>query len=623
MKQHIIRRIGLLLVLGFLGGCQAANNGTFEVRNFGAHGDGKHLDTPAVNEAIDAASKAGGGTVHFSAGNYLCYSIHLKSNVTLYLDWGATIRAAGKTEKGEYDPPEPFPFADQYQDFGHTHWHNSLIWGENIENVAIMGPGGINGKDALNRGSARRPTTKPATSKPTTEPWQDTTQPDADTVEPWEIEAGPGDVRPGPLPEDPDGKEHHRWRWATSRISPDIDTQDYAAMFAATQPSGDPTTKPTTKPEYPDEKEYLAPGIGNKAISLKNVHGCILRDFSIYEGGHFGILATAVDDFTIDDVKIDTNRDGMDIDCCRNVRISNCTVNSPNDDAIVLKSSFGLGYARDTENVTISDCLVSGGYEEGTMLNGKYKKIGPNYATDKEGLKHHVSRTGRIKFGTESNGGFKNITITNCLFDDCQGLAIESVDGGVIDNVTVSNLAMRDVVSSPIFVRLGERMRGPKGTPVGAIRHVSISNIVAQAKSQRYACFISGTPGHEIEDLRINNVRVIFPGGGKGSWTRKEPSEMVKGYPDPSRFGGEPAYGFFIRHVKGLQMTDVDITAKKSDLRPAFYVKDVQGFYLNSVSATRFAKVPMFVMDGVKDFRTVEVDGVADMRLKDVGREDF
>src|ERR1700760_1438340 len=145
MNKHLFRRIVLLLMFGLLGGCQAASNGVFEVRNFGAKGDGQHLDTPAVNDAIAAASKSGGGTVHFAAGSYLCYSIHLKSNVVLYLDYGAKIRAAGKIDKAEYDAPEPFPFADQFQDFGHTHWHNSLIWGENIENVGIMGPGMIDG----------------------------------------------------------------------------------------------------------------------------------------------------------------------------------------------------------------------------------------------------------------------------------------------------------------------------------------------------------------------------------------------------------------------------------------------------------------------------------------------
>ncbi len=172
-----------------LGGCQAAN-GIFDVKDFGARGDGQHLDTQAVNQAIDAAAKAGGGMVRFSPGTYLCYSIHLKSNVTLYLGSGATIKAAGTTYQGQYDPPEPFPFPDQYQDFGHTHWHNSLIWGENVYNVGIVGPGMIDGKDALNRGSSKPPTTKPST----TQPWQDTTQPSDDTVEPWEVEVTPEEI---------------------------------------------------------------------------------------------------------------------------------------------------------------------------------------------------------------------------------------------------------------------------------------------------------------------------------------------------------------------------------------------------------------------------------------------
>ena len=196
MKHLNLRRIGLLLLLGMLGGCQTAN-GVFEVRNFGAHGDGQHLDTPAVNDAIAAAAKAGGGTVHFSAGTYLCYSIHLQSNIALYLDYGATIRAAGTFEKGEYDPPEPFPFADQYQDFGHTHWHNSSDLGENLENVAILGPGMINGKDALNRGSPKPEKPKNPKADPTTQPWQDTTQPSADTEEPWDVEVVPDDIRRG------------------------------------------------------------------------------------------------------------------------------------------------------------------------------------------------------------------------------------------------------------------------------------------------------------------------------------------------------------------------------------------------------------------------------------------
>ena len=126
----------------------------YEVRAFGAKGDGKTLDTDAINKAIDAAAAAGGGTVVVSVGSYLCYSIHLKSDVELYLGPGATIIAADPPAPGAsggYDPPEPNAW-DKFQDFGHSHWHNSLIWGEEISNFSITGPGRIWGK-GLDRGT--------------------------------------------------------------------------------------------------------------------------------------------------------------------------------------------------------------------------------------------------------------------------------------------------------------------------------------------------------------------------------------------------------------------------------------------------------------------------------------
>src|SRR5438105_1439649 len=124
---------------------------------------------------------------------------------------------------------------------------------------------------------------------------------------------------------------------------------------------------------YPNARDAVEPGWGNKSISLKLCRNVIVRDITILHGGHFAILATGVDNLTIDNVKIDTNRDGIDIDACRQVRISNCTVNSPFDDGICPKSSFALGFARATENVTITNCQVSG-YDEGTLLDGTYKR---------------------------------------------------------------------------------------------------------------------------------------------------------------------------------------------------------------------------------------------------------
>lgn len=129
-----------------------------------------------------------------------------------------------------------------------------------------------------------------------------------------------------------------------------------------------------------------------------------------------------------------------------------------------------MGFARATENVTITNCLVSG-YDIGSLLDGTFKR-NVKEAPDRDGP------TGRIKFGTESNGGFKNITISNIAFDHCRGLALETVDGGLLEDITITNITMRDIVNSPIFLRLGSRMRGPGGASVGKLRRVQISNVV-------------------------------------------------------------------------------------------------------------------------------------------------
>lgn len=513
--------------------------GTFDVKKFGAKGDGKTLDSPAINKAIDAAAAAGGGTVFFPAGTYRSFSIRLKSNVGLYISHGATILAADPRDgDGKYDAAEPNPW-DQYQDFGHSHWHNSLIWGENLENISILGPGRIWGKGLVRTGNQSRT------------------------------------------------KEQND---ALANVVPD----PKAAPFG-----------------YPSPRDAVEPGWGNKSISLKLCRNVIIRDISILHGGHFGILATGVDNLTIDNVKIDTNRDGINVDSCKNVRISNATINSPFDDGICLKSSFGLGYARATENVTITNCQVSG-YDEGTLLDGTYKR-------DFRNANGTFSPTGRIKFGTESNGGFKNITINNCVFDYARGLALEAVDGALLEDVTISNITMRDISNSPIFLRLGSRLRGPQETTkVGALRRVIISNVVVYNADPKYASIISGIPGHLIEDVRLSNIRVYAQGGGTKAQAALDPPERETLYPEPAMFGELPAYGFFIRHVKGLQMRDVELSYLKPDMRPPFWINDVTGLSLINLRAQRESEVPAFVFKDVSDFSILQSWPLPDQRLERV-----
>jgi polygalacturonase len=528
----------------------AQTAGIYDVKAFGAKGDGKTVDSPAINKAIEAAAAAGGGTVRFPAGTYLSFSIRLKSNIALYLDQGATLLAADPNEaKGRYDLPEPNQW-DMYQDFGHSHWQNSLIWGIGLENVSILGPGMIYGKGLTRRGPGPRAEARPGDSP---------------------VSLGGG--RPNVAPQTPLGEGAQRG-----------------------QNTG-------------------MDGQGNKAIGLKSCRNVTIKDISILQGGHFVLLATGVDNLTIDNVKVDTNRDGFDIDSCRNVRISNCSVNSPNDDAIVLKSSYALGLARATEHVTITNCQVTG-YDPGTFLDGTFKRT-QERAPDRDGV------TGRIKFGTESNGGFKNITISNCVFDRSRGLAFETVDGGAIEDITVTNITMREVTTAPIFLRLGSRMRGPQGIPVGVIRRVNISNVVVSDADPHYASIISGIPGHDIEDVSLSNIRIVYRGGGTKADAAVDPPERETSYPEPSMFGTIPAYGFFARHVKGLVMRDVEVSFMKEELRPAFVLNEVRGADFYFVKAQRAADVPTFVLKNVEDFNAYQCKGVPDTRLERVTQKSF
>jgi polygalacturonase len=478
----------------------------FSVRDFGATGDGHSIDTPAIDKAIDAAGAAGGGTVLFPAGTYACFSIHLRSNVELRLERGATILAA---EGAHYDPPEPNAPWESYQDYGHNHWHNSLLWGEDLHDVSIVGPGLIYGK-GLSKGYG-----------------------------------------PGPKAEDQ--------------------------------------------------------GVANKAIALKNCRNVLFRDFSILQGGHFGILATGVDNFTLDNLLIDTNRDGMDIDCCRNVRVSNCTVNSPWDDAICLKSSYALGVARATENVTITNCYVSGYWQLGSVFDGSWQK----YAAEE-----HIPRTGRIKFGTESNGGFINVVISNCVFEGCQGLALESVDGALLEDVSITNITMRNIVSAPIFLRLGARLRGPKeSSKVGALRRVNLSNIVCWNTASNICSILSGIPGSAIEDVSIRDVLIVCQGGGTADQAAIRTPEDEEKYPEPTMFGPMGAFGFFVRHLKGLSMSNVRIKTISPDARPAIWLEDVDGAEFFQIQAQTAAGAPVFSLHQVSNFAVRYSEPVADTRL--------
>jgi polygalacturonase len=475
----LLAAIGLALILP-----EVAHADEFcNVRALGAVGDGKHLDSPAINSAIETTASSGGGTVLVPAGTYLCGSIHLKSNINLLIDAGATILGAPQS-MNVYDETEPWA-NNPYQDGGHCYFHNSLIWGENLTNVTISGRGTINGGGVVH----------------------------ADKI-----------------------------------------LDDMCGY------------------SYWQKKLPLPPGfapapvrLGNKAIALKLCRNVLIHEVTIAHGGHFGILATGCDDMTIDNVTIDTDRDGMDIDCCRNAMVSNCRVNSPRDDGICPKSSYALGYNVITENLTITNCQVSG-FLEGTLLDGT--------------MKPSPTRIGRIKFGTEASGGFRNCTISNCTFRSCRGLALEEVDGGLMENIAISNLTMMDVMDYAIYITTGTRNRGGDLKQPSTLRNILITNVIADHVPKQSGIQITGTPGQPIDNVRLDNIRLFSDGGGTSQDAAQTPPELGTGYPEPK--GTMPAYAIYARHVRDLELANINTACYNADARPAASFSDIDGLEIDN-----------------------------------------
>ncbi|MHC4441538.1 MAG: glycoside hydrolase family 28 protein [Planctomycetota bacterium] len=291
--------------------------------------------------------------------------------------------------------------------------------------------------------------------------------------------------------------------------------------------------------------------------------------------------------------------DGLNIDNCRNVHISNCTITS-GDDAIVLKSRSG----RFCENVTITNCVVS-------------------------------SHSNGVKLGTESHGGFRNITVTNCVVtpvtgnqrfgngarQGLAGLVLATVDGAVLERVTISNMAISGTIA-PIFVRLGNRGRklrpDMEAPPVGRLRGIAISNIIATEVSN-VGCAISGLPGHPIEDLTLSNISITFgamaelvnhaniPSGGTREDASREIPEKADAYPECTMFGKLPAYGFYIRHAEGITLHNIRLSWTEHDQRPALFCEDVGNLSIDGLRAKSAKDAAPVIL--LNDVRTALIRG--------------
>ena len=291
-----------------------------------------------------------------------------------------------------------------------------------------------------------------------------------------------------------------------------------------------------------------------RIIQCQNV---LVKDVTIQNSPMWVQHYLACDDVHIDGITVRShvngNNDGIDIDSCHRVIISNCNVDSQ-DDAIVLKSTS----ARPCKDITVSNCVLR-------------------------------STCNALKMGTESNGGFQNIVITGCSIYDTHlaGVALEIVDGGTMDRVVVSNITMNKV-GAPIFLRLGNRARPFKKDmekpKMGVMRNITISNIEATGANPTGGA-ISGLPGHAIENVTLSNLRLSFEGGGNKQDADRAVPENPTAYPEYSMFGRLPAYGLYCRHVKGLKLSNIQLQLAESDKRHALVAEDIENISIDDLDA--------------------------------------
>lgn len=442
---------------------------------------GETTDTPRLQAAIDSVSKAGGGTVILTAGNYVTGSVALRDNCELHLSAGALLH--GSTNPYDYTGYTPGEAVDDSCLGEGRPGMFGLITALDVRNVSITGHGTIDGR-GLDLALA------------------------IDSL-------------------------HHTGR----RIDPTYNTR---------------RMRPTLRP---------------KLLDLHDVDSLKIEGVNLRSSAAWGLSLNSCSNVLIDSITFVNraywNNDGIDVTDCRNVVIERCDINAA-DDGIVLKSFNPHG---GNDNITVRDCRV-------------------------------CSSANALKLGTESFGGFRNISISNIYVYDTfrSAVALETVDGAILENVTVDSITAVNTGNS-IFMRLGHR----HGERPGTFRNVTVSNLSCVIPfgrpDERYDLrgpdiniihnpfpgSITGIPGHPVENVTLRNIDITYPGRATKGMGYVAPyryhtiPENEASYPEFHMFGELPAWAFFLRHVDGITFDNVTVRTSEPDYRPAVVAIDVSG----------------------------------------------
>lgn len=425
-------------------------NHCFNVRDFGALGDGHANDTMAIQEAINACAEGGGGRVLLDHGRFLSATIHLRSHVELHLTSTATLLA--HADLSLY-PLDPTPYLALGQ---------MLVYAEGCEHIAITGAGTLDGN--------------------------------ANVFGPQEV-----DVRPVIV----------RLRNCTHVRIEGVFLKDSASF---------------------------------------HLHPIHCR--------HVRIVGVRIEGW------LRPNNDGIDIDGCQNVFISDCDI-SGTDDNIALKT---IEQGAPCENVVITNCILK-------------------------------SKCAAIRIGPDAVANIERVTVTNCIIrdTDLNGIKIQEAQGAVMKDFLFSNIVMENV-RGPISVWLTGwkrdtvvwAFRDDIDWEKGRLENVSFENIRATSPEAAWGILITGTPHTRPQRISFSNIDITFPGGGTAEQARRKMPEREREYPEHNVFFGLeplPAYGLYARHADEISLNNVRFRLQSSDLRPAIICDDVTGLELTGFGA--------------------------------------
>ena len=346
-------------------------------------------------------------------------------------------------------------------------------------------------------------------------------------------------------------------------------------------------------------KERLRPML----VGIVNCTNIKVKNVSLKNSSCWVQIYDQCENLTIDSIYVDSdaywNNDGIDISDCKNVRVTNCNINSA-DDGICLKSHSNQHFC---DSVYIANCTVR-------------------------------SSASAIKFGTKSLGGFKNVTIKQIKVYDTfrSAVAIESVDGGTLENVLIEDVHATNT-GNAIFIRLGNREKENAVEP-GILKNVILRNIKVEVAFERpdyeyeirgpaleffhntFPSSITGLPGHPVEDVLLENIEIIFPGRGNNGlanaplWRLEQIPEKETEYPEFSMFGELPAWGFYVRHMNGLTLRNIKLQLQAPDYRPALVFDDVRNLKIQNMSIKGEHKPRYIILNNTENVETDNEDAV-------------